>query len=131
MDFSDRLVNAGYAGCVAISLGTLAPWVTAGPATSSGVEVDGTFGIYTFLLGMFAAFILWRWSEFPKSELLIGLAIVGGLCFAETAYFLYDLQPLIDAPGITLDAGFGLYLSLAGSALVLVVTALLYRRDPA
>lgn len=127
MQSTDRLVYVGYGACAAISFGTLAPWAEAGPITHSGV--DDQFGLYTLLLGGFAGFVLWRWAEFPKREFLIGLGIVGGICFATAAYFAFAPYSLLDAPGV--DAGYGLYLTLAGSIVLLGLTAFLYRANPA
>jgi hypothetical protein len=123
VDLSDRLVNAGYASCLAISLGSLAPWVTAGPVAESGVEGAG---FATFLLGLFAAYVLYRWSDYSQPDWLIGLAIVGALCLAVTAFFFLSPSSLLDARGV--NAAWGLYASLAGSVVLLAVTGLLYRR---
>jgi hypothetical protein len=124
---TDRIVYVGYAAAAVISFGTLAPWAVTGPVTRSGV--DEPFGLYTLLLGAFAVFVLWRWSEFPKGEFLIGLAVVAGVCLATSGFFAFSPQSLLDVPGV--DPGYGLIMTLAGSIVLLGVAAMLYRDNPA
>jgi hypothetical protein len=122
----DRLVGVGYVAAGAISLGSLGPWATAGPVTSSGV--DEPYGIYALLLGLFAAFVLYRWAETPKSEWLVGLAILAGICLLFSGWFALAPGSLLDLPRV--DPGWGLIVSLAGSATLLAVAGVLYRRNP-
>ena len=126
MDFSDRLVNAGYAACALIVFGSLAPWAAVGDVTRSGVDGEG---MYTLLLALFAGFVLWRWSEFPKSEFLVGLAILAGICVVATGYFLFSIESILDLPGVAVS--WGLQVALAGSVALLAIAGLLYRRDSA
>ena len=126
MDLSDRLVYAGYGACALIAFGSLAPWASVGEVTRSGVDGEG---MYTLLLALFAGFVLWRWGEFPKSEFLVGLAIVAAICVAATTYFLFFIEKLLDLPGV--GVAWGLIVALAGSVALLAVAGLLYRRNPA
>jgi hypothetical protein len=91
--------------------------------------VDGQEGLYTLLLAAFAGFVLWRWAQFPKSEFLIGLAILAGICLVETAFFTFAIEHILDLPGVSV--AWGLILSLAGSVALLAIAGLLYRRDSA
>jgi hypothetical protein len=123
VDFSDRLVNAGYASCGAIAFGAFAPWAKAGPFAQSGLE---GIGLMTLALGAFAAYVLYRWNDYPNRDWLIGLGIVACLCLAATIFFAAVPSTVLDRPGVS--TSWGLYLSLAGSAALVVVTLLLYRR---
>jgi hypothetical protein len=123
MDFSDRLVNVGYAACAAIAFGSLGPWAEAGPFASSGVE---GIGITALGLGIFAGYVLYRWNDYPNRDWLIGLGIVAVMCLIVTAYFSLVPSSVLDRPNVS--ASWGLYLSVAGSVALVAVTGLLYRR---
>jgi hypothetical protein len=123
---TDRLVQVGYAAAAAVAVGSLGPWAVSGPVTSSGV--DSEYGLYAFLLGLFAGFVLWRWSEYPKREFMIGLGILAGICLIIAAYFAFIPEPLLDLPGV--DPGWGLVVTIAGSAGLVTVAGLLYRANP-
>jgi len=127
MELTDRLVYVGYGACAVIAFGALAPWVTSGPVTTSGVDTQ--YGIYVLAMAGFAAFVLWRWAEFPKWEFLVGLGILAGICLVASGYLALELNTLLDlAP---LRIGWGLVMTIAGSACLLGVAGLLYQRERA
>jgi hypothetical protein len=123
MDFSDRLVNVGYAACAAIAFGSLGPWAEAGPFAQSGVE---GIGIAALGLGLFAGYVLYRWSDYPNRDWLIGLGIVALMCLFVTGFFTLVPSSVLDRPNVS--ASWGLYLSVLGSWALVIVTGLLYRR---
>ena len=123
MDFSDRLVNVGYAACAAIAFGSLGPWAEAGPFAQSGVE---GIGIAALGLGLFAGYVLYRWNDYPNRDWLLGRGIVAAMCLIVTAYFALVPTSVLDRPNVS--ASWGLYLSVAGSVTLVIVAGLLHRR---
>jgi hypothetical protein len=123
VDFSDRLVNAGYAACAVIAFGAFGPWAKSGPFTQSGLE---GIGLATLALAALAAYVLFRWADYPNRDWLIGLGIVAVMCLVASGFFVVNPSTVLDRPEVS--ASWGLYLSLAGSAALVAVTALLYRR---
>ena len=124
LDTSEKLVRAGYVTCFAIALGAMGPWAKFGEVTSSGVDGDG---IYTLLLALMAAFVLWRWSDTRQQEILYGAMIIGGLSLVLAAFNAYDLRRALDLPGV--DIAWGLVLTIAASAALIGVAAWLAYAD--
>jgi hypothetical protein len=118
LDTSEKLVRAGYVACFALALGAVGPWVKAGQVTASGVDGDG---LYTLLFAIMAAFVFWRWSQFPQSEVLIGIMIIGAASLALGAYNAYDLRHALDA-GLV-EIAWGLILTIAASVVLIGLAA--------
>jgi hypothetical protein len=118
LDTSEKLVRAGYVVCFALALGAVGPWVQAGPVTASGVDGDG---LYTLLFAIMAAFVFWRWSQFPQQEVLIGIMIIGAASLALAGFNAYDLRHALDAGAV--EIAWGLILTLAASVAMIGVAA--------
>jgi hypothetical protein len=123
VDFSDRLVNAGYLACVAVAFGAFGPWARSGPFTQSGLE---SVGLLVLGLAALAFYVLYRWADYPNRDWLIGLGLVALMCLLLSGFFVVSPSTVLDRPDVS--ASWGLFVSLAGSAVLLAVTALLYRR---
>ena len=126
-DSSDLLVRIGYGACAVMALGALAPWAELGGVTASGV--DGPDGMAILALAAFGAAALWRWSQEPGDEVLVGVMVVGGAALARTAFNALDLSRSLDGEGV--EIGWGLGLAVAASLALLAVGALLLAAERA
>jgi hypothetical protein len=124
-DLADTLVLIGYGACALMAFGSLAPWAEAGPVTSSGVDNDD--GFYMLFLAAIGAAALWRWSQYPVREVLVGTVVVAAVALALGLYNASSLP--IDGPGVSL--GWGLILAIAGAAALFAIGGLLLARDRA
>lgn len=88
----DRL--GGLAACAAVVVGSLGPWATIGPFTTSGTSGDGAI---TLVLAALAT------TAIGLGRLLPGVAVAGGLVAAIGAYDALDIAstggPLDPSPG--------------------------------
>jgi hypothetical protein len=127
LDASDRLVRIGYGACAVMAMGTLAPWAELGPVTASGV--DSWDGMATLGLAAIGAAALWRWSQQPADEALLGVVVIGLCALALTAFNLQDLNRHIDGAGVSM--GWGLGLSIVGALALTAVGGLLLAAERA
>ena len=126
-DSSDLLVRIGYGACAVMALGALAPWAELGALTASGV--DSPDGMAVLALAAFGATALWRWSQEPGDEVLIGVIVVGGAALALTAFNALDLSRSLEGQGASI--GWGLGLAIVASLALLAVGALLLAAERA
>jgi Protein of unknown function (DUF2510) len=103
---------------VGMVVGGVGPWITLGPLTFSGTSggrdggvVVGAAVVAGILLAVFAATGRRGW--------LIGAGIVGLLMLITT---IVDLADISDANALGASAGWGIWLALAASALLMVAS---------
>ena len=126
-DYADTLVLVGYGACALMAFGSLAPWAEVGDVTRSGV--DSQDGLYMLILAAIGAATLWRWSQFPGREILIGTIVVSGTALALGLYNAGDPARVLEGSGVSL--GWGLGLAIAGAFALLAIAGLLLARDRA
>lgn len=82
----------------------------------------------TAILAIGAA-ALWRWTQVPGREVLVGVLVVGGAALALSGFNALDVSRQLEGSGVSL--GWGLGLTVAASlGLASVAALLLYSEGP-
>ncbi|MGZ5346882.1 MAG: hypothetical protein ACXWGV_04725 [Solirubrobacterales bacterium] len=88
--------------------------------------VDSPDGTAILAIGAAA---LWRWTQVPGREVLVGVLVVGGAALALSGFNALDVSRQLEGSGVSL--GWGLGLTVAASlGLVSVAALLLYSERP-
>jgi hypothetical protein len=116
---SDVLTRVGWGACIAMVVGSVAPWADVGREEILGIDSTGSDGWLTLALAGISAAVLWSWDQFPAREKLFGVILMGGVALALT---LYDTVEISGVKSDAISAEWGLILALAGS-IALVATA--------